>query len=795
MILSYQWLKELTEIPAGPEEFADVLTWLGMEVESVEHFKPSLDQVVIGEVKECAPIEGTDHLSITRTDIGGEVVPIVCGAPNVRVGLKTAVMLPGSVTAQGNKIKKAKLRGQESQGMLASEVELGLSPGAAGIIEGDENWIVGRNAADYLNLFDTIYDVEVTPNRPDFLSHIGVARDVAAKFRIPWQHPKREFTEIAEAASSFVKVRIDAPIACPRYAARVIRGVKIKPSPFEMGLRLTRCGCRPISNIVDVTNYLMLEYGQPLHAFDERFVANHSIVVRMAGEKEKFVSLDGQEHEMCPSDLMIADDKKAIAIAGIMGGLNSEIREDTETVIIECAYFDPIHIRRTSKRLGLGTDSAKRFERGIDPNGTNRVIDATAAMMQALGGGDVLMGRVDVYPKEIKPISVSFRPKRAVALIGIDILKEEMKDTVERLGCGIEKDSGESLQLSIPTHRPDIEREIDVIEEIIRIHGYDKIPTAISSKVALHGSDDELYAFRRLVEDVMVGMGFMQTVSLSMSIPDPRLDPPDMPEGVPVANPVTDEMKYFQGSVLPQLARAAAANFQRGDRNLRLFETTRTFHPGAADDPRTWEKHVVAGLITGQSYPQSWSHDPKPFDYYDLKGVIHTLCTRLSLDNYEIYCYDTNGQGGLKCELKVGGISCGKLGVWEREVMSKRDIDAAVGWFELDLALLKQGVRAEVQYKPLPRFPIAWRDLALLVDRGIKAGELQVTINEAGGEFLEGVRAFDLYEGKKLGENKKSLAFRLEFSHPERSLGTEEVDGWMAAIVKALEGKHGAALR
>ncbi|MBL0060212.1 MAG: phenylalanine--tRNA ligase subunit beta [bacterium] len=334
MLLSYKWLSEFVDLPVPPEQLGDVLTWLGLEIESTEVYKTSLENVVIGQVVGCAKIEDTDHLSITKTNVGGETLSIVCGAPNVRAGLKVVVMLAGSKTAAGMLIKKAKLRGHESNGMLASEEELGLAPSHAGILELPQEWEVGALASRYLDHQDTVYDVEITPNRPDLLSHIGVARDIAAKFKLPWKRKSYSITESSCKAADYVKVVLDAPQACPRYTARVITGVKIGPSPFEVALRLQRCGIRPISNIVDVTNYVMLETGQPLHAFDARFLADHEIRVRYASQGENFITLDGKEHKLNSSDLLIADAKHGVALAGIMGGQNSEIREDTTDVVL-----------------------------------------------------------------------------------------------------------------------------------------------------------------------------------------------------------------------------------------------------------------------------------------------------------------------------------------------------------------------------------------------------------------------------------------------------------------------------
>jgi phenylalanyl-tRNA synthetase beta chain len=795
MILSYSWLKEMVELPVTADELAEVLTFLGLEVEEVKRYKPALDKVVIGEVLESAHIEGTDHLSITKTAIAmGEVVSIVCGAPNVRAGLKVPVMLPGSVTADGMTIKKAKLKGHESLGMLASERELGLVEEHAGIIEGDAAWVVGAAAAQYIALDDTTYDVEITPNRPDFLSHVGVARDLAAKFRIPWRWPEYPLTEIATPASQTIGVRIDAPEGCPRYAARLLRGITIQPSPYALRLRLMRCGTRPISNIVDVTNYLMLEFGQPLHAFDLRFVDHGQIVVRYAGAGEKFVTLDGKEHELQPRDLLIADPAKGIALAGIMGGLNSEIRDDTQDVLIECAYFDPVHVRRTRGRLGIGTESSRRFERGMDPNGVPRVLDATAAMMQRLAGGEVHAGRVDSYPRPISPNSVCFRPARATHVIGTDIPVPDMEQILSRLGCEIAA-NGDTWQLQTPTWRPDLEREIDLVEEVVRVYGYDQIPTGLTSRVPLSGRDNPLITLKTTVVDAMVALGFHETLSLSMYTPDERRDPPDMPPGIELKNPVTDDMLRLQGSLVPQLVRSAAGNWQRGDRNLRLFEVARVFAPGKADDPRTWERQTLTAVMTGQSYPQVWSHPAKPFDFYDLKGVIEVLATKISLDNLEINCYDVESGEVLKGEVLASGAVIGKWTVWPTEIMARSDIDAPLGWFELDLEDVLRQRQAEPQYLPLPRFPLSWRDLALVADESLSAAELQATIRQHGGPYLVKVEPFDIFRGEKLGVGKKSIAFRLEFSHSERSLESDEVDGWVKDVMSGLTAAHGVNLR
>jgi phenylalanyl-tRNA synthetase beta chain len=794
MLLSYKWLSEFVDIPVSPEELGDVLTWLGLEIESVETYKPALENVVIGEVVECAHIEGTDHLSITKTRVGSETLSIVCGAPNVRPGLRVAVMLAGSKTASGITIKKAKLRGHESNGMLASEEELGLAPSHAGIIELPQEWEVGASAAKYLDLQDTVYDVEITPNRPDFLSHIGVARDIAAKFKLPWKRKQYPIVESNKRASEYVKVVLDAPDACPRYLARVITGVKIGPSPFEVRIRLLRCGIRPISNIVDVTNYVMLESGQPLHAFDARFLAEHEIRIRYAQDGEKFVTLDEKEHKLTSSDLLIADAKHGVALAGVMGGLNSEIREDTTDVVLECAYFDPLHVRRTAKSLGMSTDSSRRFERGCDPNQVPLVAESAISLMQQWGGGEVWSGAVDAYPKPIVPVEISFRPKRASALIGVDYEKTEIEDILTRLGCDVQT-SDKLWTVIAPTHRPDLEREVDLIEEVVRVNGYDKIPSAETSSVVLSGQDNPDHVVRRMVEDILVAQGFQQAMSLSMSNPEPRLDPPGMPEGVLLGNPVTDEMRYLHGSVLPPLFRAAAANFERGDRDVRLFETTRVFKQGTADDPRTWEKRVVAGLITGKRRLANWEPSKESIDFFDLKGILEILATRLSLDNYHINCYALDTSGLLSGELTISGNKAGSFGIWPKSVCAPLDIDADVAWFELDLGVLRDHRNTEFRFVPLPKFPVAWRDLALVADNSVSYAEMAATIREAGGTLLTALWPFDVFVSDKLGAGKKSVAIRLEFLHPDRSLDAAEVDQLIQKIVSQLQAKHSAALR
>lgn len=794
MLLSYKWLSEFVDLPVPPEQLGDVLTWLGLEIESIEVYRPSLENVVIGQVVECAKIEGTDHLSITKTNVGGETLSIVCGAPNVRVGLKVAVMLAGSKAAAGMVIKKAKLRGHESNGMLASEEELGLAPSHTGILELPQEWEVGAPASRYLDHQDNIYDVEITPNRPDFLSHIGVARDIAAKFKLPWKRKSYSITESSRKASDYVKVILDAPQACPRYTARVITGVKIGPSPFEVALRLQRCGIRPISNIVDVTNYIMLETGQPLHAFDARFLAGHEIRVRYAAQGEKFVTLDGKEHKLNASDLLIADANHGVALAGIMGGQNSEIRDDTSDVVLECAYFDPVHVRRTAKSLGMSTDSSRRFERGCDPNQVPYAADSAISLMQEWGGGEVWSGTVDAYPNPVVPVNISFRPQRASDLIGVNYPESEMQDILNRLGCEVNS-SSTPWQVKAPTHRPDLEREVDLIEEVVRVDGYDKIPTAETSKVVLTGQDDAAYSLRRKVEDILVAQGFFQALSLSMWNPEPRLDPPGMPEGVLLGNPVTDEMRFMQGSVLPPLFRAAAANFERGDRDLRLFETTRTFHPGQPDDPRTWERRVVAGLMTGRRRPQGWEPSKDSIDYFDLKSVLDVLATRLSLDNYHINCYALDTSGLLSGELTVAGKGAGSFGIWPKAVCSPLDIDADVAWFELDLGIMVDHLKQDFRFEPLPRFPIAWRDLAVVVDNEVSFADLAATIRESAGNLLCSLWPFDVFVSDKLGQGKKSVAVRLEFLHPDRSLDASEVDGIIQSVLQSLQQRHSAILR
>ncbi|MBL0060213.1 MAG: phenylalanine--tRNA ligase subunit beta [bacterium] len=442
----------------------------------------------------------------------------------------------------------------------------------------------------------------------------------------------------------------------------------------------------------------------------------------------------------------------------------------------------------------MSTDSARRFERGCDPNQLPYAADSAISLMQEWGRGEALSGKVDAYPKPIVPVNISFRPQRTSELIGVEYDNTEIQDILTRLGCEVNCISI-PWEVKAPTYRPDLEREVDLIEEVVRVNGYDKIPIAETSKVVLTGQDDPAHTIRRKVEDILVGQGFFQALSLSMWNPEPRLDPPGMPEGVLLGNPVTDEMRFMQGSVLPPLFRAAAANFERGDRDLRLFETTRTFHSGKPDDPRTWERRVVAGLMTGRRRPQGWETSKESIDFFDLKSVLEILATRLSLDNYHINCYALDTSGLLAGELTIAGNKAGSFGIWPKSICASLDIEAEVAWFELDMGVMVNHQKTGFRFEPLPKFPIAWRDLAIVVDNDVSYADLAATIRESAGDLLTSLWPFDVFISDKLGSGKKSVAVRLEFLHPDRSLDTSEVEGFIQNVLSSLQHKHSAVLR
>jgi phenylalanyl-tRNA synthetase beta chain len=794
MLISYSWLKDFVDLQISPEETANFLTMLGLEVESMTRYRGGLDKVVVGRVVECLPIEGSETLKRARVDIGNEVLPIVCGAPNVREKMIVASALPGATLPDGTRIKVARMLGHESRGMLVSEAEIGVSPDAAGVLEGDPDWLLGMSLEQLAIPDDTIFDVEVTPNRPDFLSHIGVARDLAAKLRLPLHEIETSVEEIEAPTSERIRVVLEDAHGCPRYGARFVEGVTIKPSPFSFRLRLSRCGLRPISNIVDVTNYVMLELGHPLHAFDYALLKGAEIRVRCARSGETFMTLDGKVHSLRSDTLLICDARRGVAIAGVMGGQNSEIAPTTRDVLIECAYFDPVSIRRTSKHLGINTDSSRRFERGVNPNGVRQVINRAAALMAQFSGGKVHRGIVDEYPEPIVPMSIGFRPSRARALVGVDIPDKAMGEILAGLGCQVESDA-ETWIVTAPTFRPDLSREVDLIEEVIRLYGYDEIPAAITSKVPLRAWRDPLRELARRCADVLVSLGFLEVQSVSMGKADPHTDPPGIPQGVAIANPVTDDMTHLQGALRGNLVRAASANWQRGDRTLRLFEMARTFREGASDDPRTWEELSLAGILSGTVYPVGWTDPPKHAGFFELKGAVETLCQKISLDNYEIFCYDNISEDSLRGALKAGGEILGEFGVWNRKEMATCEIDAEVAYFELSVDRLARHVQTKRKFVSLPRFPGVARDIALVVGGALPAGELQTAIQRLGGENLKRVELFDLYLGEQVEAGRKSLAFRLEFFHAERTMTAGEVEESVERIVAGLKKEYQAVRR
>jgi len=802
MQVSVKWLKDYVDVDLPPEELAERLTMAGLEVDCLRRIEPAFRGVRVARIVSLRPHPQADQLSLCEVATGEATYPVVCGATNIRVGDIVPLAQVGAVLPSGDVIRSARIRGELSEGMLCSEEELGIGADAAGIMILPSDLPLGTELADALDLCDAVLDIGVTPNRSDCLSIVGVAREVAAITGKELHYPPFVVAENDEEIQGITSVSIEDPDLCPRYTARVIKNVRIGPAPFWMRRRLEAVGLRPINNIVDVTNFVMMELGQPLHAFDFRFLEQGRIVVRRSRAGETFVSLDEKERLLRADTLMICDGVKPVAIGGVMGGLNSEVKNDTEMILLESAYFNPSSIRRTSRGLAMGTDAAFRFERGIDPEGVIRALDRAAGLMAELSGGTVCLGAIDQYPRIIPTAKdIPLRLKRIRDILGAAVEEADVVRILGNLKMRIEPAGEGTFRVTPPTCRVDIAREIDLIEEIARVHGYDRVPATLPAVSVIAGVVDGKGAVEARLRDIMTGAGYQEVINYSFVSPD-AVDQLGLPETderrrqVRIRNPLTEEQAVMRTTLIQSLLLNARRNADVGRFDLKIFETGRTFiRQGDGKQPR--EHNRAAFLITGRRYEDRWHFQDLQADFYDLKGcaenILETL--RIPAPSFRECVPEPFLHPGKSCGVFSGETQLGFLGEVHPDVLVRMNLAGTVVVGELDLDLLAAGYSAKASFRNPPRFPSSSRDVAFLVRREIAAAEMLRSATDSPEELLEKVQIFDVYEGKNIPAGMKSLGLRFSYRGADRTLMDDEVNEVHARIVRKIVYASGASIR
>ncbi len=795
MRLSLNWLKDFVDLTVDAQVLADRLTMAGLEVEAVEAVVPEFSGVVVGKVTRVAPHPQADRLQVAEVEAGARTYKVVCGAPNVAPGRLYPFAPPGATLSADRKVKAAKLRGVVSEGMLLAEDELGLSADHAGLMEISQDIPPGRDLAAALNLADTVLEVAVTPNRPDCLSVLGLAREVAALIRQPLRHPEVLVTPDPEPASQRAKVTILDPVGCPRYAARLLVDLTVGPSPFWLRRRLQLAGLRAINNLVDVTNYVLLEFGQPLHAFDFQRLGGGAIVVRRPHKGERlFVTLDGQERPLNGETLLICDAAQPVALAGIMGGLESEVTGATRQVLIESAYFDPRTIRRTAKRLGLSTEASYRFERGVDPEGVIHALERATQLMAEVGRGRALSGRLDEYPNPIYHPRLSLRVSRTNQVLGTNFSKEQVSRFLRQLHLPAVEAEVDTLEVQVPSFRRDLEREIDLIEEVARLSGYEEIPVTLPQGVVATPRPGAEVRLRSEAKQLLLGQGFFEVISYAFQ-PERLgawLGEADAP--LRLANPLSEEQALMRTSLLPGLLDALRRNAMKQILDVRLFELSKVFVPQpGAELPR--EELLLAGLMYGAREEASWLAGKDPVDFFDLKGVVETLLAGLLVPEVAFAGDDLPAYLRQGAKIYAGDLKLGFLGELKPDIAEKLDLEGAVWVFNLKFDALAAAAQAFPLYTPLPRYPAAYRDIALVLDETVPAAQVAQALYHYGRPWLEEARLFDVYSGDPIPPGKRSLAFRLSYRDPERTLTDDLVNRHHEALVQALAKDLGAELR
>jgi phenylalanyl-tRNA synthetase beta chain len=801
MKVSLYWLKDYVEIKVGVKELIDLLTMSGLEVEGAVSTGEGLEKVVVAEIQAVRKHPNADKLSLVEARTDRERFPIVCGAKNIREGQKVPLALVGAKLPSGMEIKKSKIRGEMSEGMLCSEIELGLGQDATGIMILPSALPLGADLGEALGLKDTVLDISITPNRPDCLCVLGVVREIAALTHQRVKYPSLSLSDKGEEIHRKTSVTILDPDLCPRYVARMIEGVTIGPSPSWMRSRLEKVGIRSISNVVDVTNYVMMEYGQPLHAFDFELLEEGRIVVRRAKEGEEFVTLDGVKRRLDPEMLMICDGVKPVAVAGVMGGLNSEIKEDTKVVLLESAYFNPAGNRRTAKQLGLETEAAYRFGRGIDYGGCLTAGNRAAQLIQELAGGKVVEGVVDAYPAPIRPSPIRLSVKRIHHVLGIQIPVDKARAYLEDLELEVRGEDGDILIVTPPSFRGDLEREIDLIEEVARMDGYEKIPMTLPQGPPSSEERNKAFVIERKALDLLAHHGYHEVITYSFTSPKScdllGLPPNDVRrKHLRILNPLTEDFSVLRTSLIPGLLETACYNLSWKNSNLKLFELKRVFLPQEGEKlPK--EIKYLAGLAIGMERDPHWAVASRTIDLYDVKGCVEDLLEGLQIKGItfqraEDIPYLHPGKASRILAEKEG---LGILGEVHPQVLSHYDIPGRAYLFEIDFEQMVRWAGEGRRFRPLPKFPAVYRDLSIVVDDALEVERISGAIWSFQQPFIDEVNLFDVYRGAPIPEGKKGISYRIRYQASDRTLTDEEVNRYHEKIIFQLVEIFRAELR
>jgi phenylalanyl-tRNA synthetase beta chain len=802
MKVSLSWLKTFAPIKMDAQELADALTMAGLEVDALINRYDYLDSVLVGWVTAVNDHPNADRLKVCNVDINNRTLSIVCGAPNVQEGMLSPVALPGTRFPNDMVLEKGVIRGVVSEGMLCSEAELELGPDASGIMSLESDLAVGEKLATALQLSDVTIEMDLTPNRPDCLSIIGTAREIAALQKKQIGYPDVALHDTGRDIDQLTSITVEAPDLCPRYAARVVENITVKPSPFWLQDRLRSVGLRPINNIVDITNFVLMEYGQPLHAFDFDRLAENRIVVRTADEGEHFTTLDEKERQLSADTLLICDGEKPVAIAGVMGGLNSEIEDSTTRVLIESAYFNPASIRKTSKRLGLNTDASHRFERGIDPQITLTALDRAAQLMVELGGGTLVNGIIDECDNLPEPPTILLSIHETNRLLGTNFNQSDIQGFLSSIEFKVAVSDGETLSVTPPSYRVDIIRPEDLMEEVARLSGYNHIPTTSPLIPADIRKATKTIDKRARIQTIMTGFGFSEAINYSfMDTSDCdrlRLSPQDPKRNLlGILNPLTEDQTVMRSSLMPGLINSVHRNLSQQIKNCKLFEIGKTFiDQGKNSLPE--EIEVLSGIWTGARIDPLWNLKEEPCDFFDIKGVVEGFFTVLKVDNIQYtslpddQCYYV--KPGFSAQITKDGEQYGIMGELHPQVLKNFDLKQTAFIFEIDLNQLYRIIPDTKQAKPIPKFPFVTRDVTVIIDEELEANGLLAFIREMNYELVENLHIFDMFTGKQIPEGKKSVSFRVVYRSHQETLEDETVNRLHKEISDKLVEKFKAAL-